>query len=91
MEKGDIVLQFVESDLHLADFFMKPLDSSRFTALRRELGGFVSLWLTLRGSLLGSLDFFLSFCGFRVLLISCSLLTRLSSLTFYRSSRCWAP
>lgn len=38
MEKGDIVLQFVESDLHLADFFMKPLDSSRFTALRRELG-----------------------------------------------------
>lgn len=38
MEKGDIVLQFVESDLHLVDFFMKPLDSSRFTALRRELG-----------------------------------------------------
>ena len=38
VEKGDIVLQFVESDHQLADIFTKPLDSSRFSALRGELG-----------------------------------------------------
>ena len=38
VEKGDIVLHFVESDHQLADIFTKPLDSSRFSALRGELG-----------------------------------------------------
>ena len=35
--KGDIVLQHVSTDVQLADIFTKPLDESRFCALRSEL------------------------------------------------------
>ena len=38
VQKADIILQFVESELQLADIFTKPLDSSRFMTLRGELG-----------------------------------------------------
>ncbi|KAK2977314.1 hypothetical protein RJ640_014213 [Escallonia rubra] len=38
VQKGDIVLDFVDTNHQLADIFTKPLDSKRFTALRRELG-----------------------------------------------------
>ncbi|KAK2975598.1 hypothetical protein RJ640_003035, partial [Escallonia rubra] len=38
VQKGDIVLDFVDKNHQLADIFTKPLDSKRFTALRRELG-----------------------------------------------------
>ena len=35
--KGDIALQHVSTDWQLADIFTKPLDESRFCALRSEL------------------------------------------------------
>ena len=35
--KGDIALQHVSTDRQLADIFTKPLDESRFCALRNEL------------------------------------------------------
>ncbi|KAK2978735.1 hypothetical protein RJ640_012190 [Escallonia rubra] len=38
VQKGDIVLDFVDTNHQLADIFTKPLDSKRFSALRRELG-----------------------------------------------------
>lgn len=38
VEKGTIVLEFVESEKQLADIFTKPLDRSRFEFLRSELG-----------------------------------------------------
>ena len=38
VEKGDIVLHFVETDFQWADIFTKPLDTSRFVLLRSELG-----------------------------------------------------
>ena len=37
-EKGDIVLEFVPTDLQLVDIFTKPLSEARFVALRLELG-----------------------------------------------------
>ncbi|KAK2978736.1 hypothetical protein RJ640_012191 [Escallonia rubra] len=38
VQKGDIVLDFVDTNHQLADIFTKPLDSKRFSALKRELG-----------------------------------------------------
>jgi hypothetical protein len=35
--KGDIAVQHVRTKFQLADIFTKPLDESRFYALRREL------------------------------------------------------
>ena len=35
--KGDIALQYVSTDGQLADIFTKPLDESRFCALKSEL------------------------------------------------------
>jgi len=35
--KGDIAIQHVRTEFQLADIFTKPLDVSRFCALRREL------------------------------------------------------
>jgi hypothetical protein len=35
--KGDIDVQHVRTEFRLADIFIKPLDESRFCALRREL------------------------------------------------------
>ncbi|KAK2972739.1 hypothetical protein RJ640_019387 [Escallonia rubra] len=38
VQKGDIVLDFVDTNHQLANIFTKPLDSKRFTVLIRELG-----------------------------------------------------
>jgi hypothetical protein len=38
IEKGDIVMKFIDTERQLADNFTKPLDSSRFASLRGELG-----------------------------------------------------
>lgn len=38
VEKGDIVLYFVESEAQLADILTKALDPTRFATLRSELG-----------------------------------------------------
>ena len=38
VEKGNISLEFVESESQLADIFTKPLDRARFEKLRGELG-----------------------------------------------------
>jgi hypothetical protein len=37
IEKGDIEMSYIDTERQLADIFTKPLDSSRFTALRREI------------------------------------------------------
>ena len=38
VEDGDISVEFVSTNLQLADIFTKPLDSERFYTLRRALG-----------------------------------------------------
>jgi hypothetical protein len=38
VEKGDIVMKYIDIERQLADIFTKPLDASRFAALREELG-----------------------------------------------------
>jgi hypothetical protein len=38
VEKGDIEMKFIDTERQLADIFTKPLDSSYFASLRRELG-----------------------------------------------------
>jgi hypothetical protein len=38
VEKGVIVMKFIDTERQLANIFTKPLDSSRFTSLRGELG-----------------------------------------------------
>ena len=35
--KGDIVLEYISTDIQLADIFTKPLDQSRFAFIRGEL------------------------------------------------------
>jgi hypothetical protein len=37
VEKGDIEIRYINTERQLADNFTKPLDSSRFTALRGKL------------------------------------------------------
>jgi hypothetical protein len=34
VEKGDIVMKFIDTERQLADIFIKPLDSSHFASLR---------------------------------------------------------
>jgi hypothetical protein len=36
-EKGDIEMRYIDTERHLANIFTKPLDASRFTALRGKL------------------------------------------------------
>jgi hypothetical protein len=38
IEKGDIEMKFIDTERQLTDIFTRPLDSSRFTSLRGELG-----------------------------------------------------
>jgi hypothetical protein len=38
VEKGDIEMRYIDTERQLADIFIKPLDSSRFTDLRGEIG-----------------------------------------------------
>ena len=38
VQKGDISLEFVQTEFQLADIFTKPLDENRFNFIRRELG-----------------------------------------------------
>jgi hypothetical protein len=38
VEKGDIMIKFIDIERQLADIFTKPLNSSCFTYLRGELG-----------------------------------------------------
>ena len=38
VQKGDIKLDFVKSEMQLADIFTKPLNEERFCMIRRELG-----------------------------------------------------
>jgi hypothetical protein len=38
VEKGDIVIKFIDTERELADIFTKPLDSSHFASLRGQFG-----------------------------------------------------
>ena len=38
VERGNVVLHFIDTERQLADIFTKPLDSSRFAFLQGELG-----------------------------------------------------
>jgi hypothetical protein len=38
VEKGDIVMKYINTERQLADIFTKPHDASHFTFLRGELG-----------------------------------------------------
>jgi hypothetical protein len=38
MEKRDIKMRYIDTEKQLADIFTKPLDASRFAALRGEIG-----------------------------------------------------
>jgi hypothetical protein len=37
VEKGEIEMEFIDTERQLADIFTKPLDSSRFASLQGEL------------------------------------------------------
>jgi hypothetical protein len=37
VEKGDIVMTYIDTERQLTNIFTKPLDASRFTSLRGEL------------------------------------------------------
>jgi hypothetical protein len=49
VEKGDIEMRCIDTERQLVDIFIKPLNSSRFAALRGDWY-LPSLWLGLRGS-----------------------------------------
>jgi hypothetical protein len=51
VEKRDIVMKYIDTEKQLADIFTKPLDASRFAALRGGTWCLPSLWPRLRGSL----------------------------------------
>jgi hypothetical protein len=50
IEKGDIEMRYIDIVKQLADIFTKPLNSSRFAALRGGDWCLPFLWLGLRGS-----------------------------------------
>jgi hypothetical protein len=51
VEKGDIEMKYIDTEMQLADIFTKPLDATCFASLRGETWCLPSLWLGLRGSL----------------------------------------
>jgi hypothetical protein len=51
VEKRDIEMRYIDTERQLVDIFTKPLDASRFAALRGRNWCLSSLWLDLRGSL----------------------------------------
>jgi hypothetical protein len=52
IEKGDIEMRYIDTEIQLTNIFTKPLDSSRFADLRGEGNWCLpSLWLGLRESL----------------------------------------
>jgi hypothetical protein len=66
IEKGDIEMKYIDTERQLADIFTKPLDSSRFAALRGEIGvcypyGLVSGGVGALSCILVSFAFFLHF------------------------------
>jgi hypothetical protein len=38
VEKGDIEMRYIDTERQLANIFTKPLDASRFAALREKIG-----------------------------------------------------
>jgi hypothetical protein len=38
VDKGDIEMMYIDTEIQLADIYTKPLDSSRFANLRGEIG-----------------------------------------------------
>jgi hypothetical protein len=38
VEKGDIVMKYIDTERQLADIFTKPLDATHFASMRGELG-----------------------------------------------------
>jgi hypothetical protein len=38
VEKGDIVMKYIDTERQLANIFTKPLDATHFTSLRGDLG-----------------------------------------------------
>jgi hypothetical protein len=40
VEKGDVEMRYIDIERQLANIFIKPLDVSRFAALRGEIGVF---------------------------------------------------
>jgi hypothetical protein len=52
VEKGDIVIKYIDTKRQLTDIFTKPFDATHFASLRgRGTWCLPSLWLGLRGSL----------------------------------------
>jgi hypothetical protein len=51
VEKGDIVIKYIDTERQLVDIFTKPLDASHVAALQGGTWCLPSLWLGLRGSL----------------------------------------
>ena len=38
VQRGDIILEFVQTNFQLANIFTKPLDENHFAFIRREFG-----------------------------------------------------
>jgi hypothetical protein len=51
VEKGDIVMKYIDTERQLADIFTKPLDVTRLASLQGGAWCWPSLWLGLRESL----------------------------------------
>jgi hypothetical protein len=50
VEKGDIEMRYIDTEVQLANIFTKPLDSSRFPDFGRGDWCLPTIWLGLRGS-----------------------------------------
>jgi hypothetical protein len=61
VEKGDIVIKYIDTERQLIDIVIKPLDATRFASLRGGTCSLPSLWLGLRGGLVFYLVYTLSY------------------------------